>query len=199
MGKNGKNKGNTFERLICTQLSLWWSKGIRDDIFWRTSNSGGRATIRSQRNKTTKSHYGDICAVDPIGQPLLDLAVIEAKRGYKEATIGCLVDRPRKINQQTFEGWIQQCIEAMDNAESFAWLLIVKRDRREAMVYMPSYLWTHLLEYGDTEANWIPQVMFHGKIKIGKHFRKINIIGTHLDIWLKNITPEHILKAKKEI
>lgn len=195
----GKNKGNSFERELCTKLSLWWSGGENDAIYWRTASSGGRATQRAKKNKKTNAHYGDICATDPIGQPLLDLAVIEAKRGYKEATIGCLVDRPRKINQQTFEGWIQQCMEAMDNAESFAWLLIVKRDRREAMIYMPSYLWSHLLEYGDADANWIPQVMFHGKIKIGKRFHTVNIIGTHLDIWLKNITPAHILKAKKEI
>lgn len=197
--KNSKNKGNGFEREMCRKLSLWWSNGERDDLLWRSSNSGGRATMRSKKKKTTTGHYGDIAACDPCIQPLLDLCVIETKKGYDHATIGCLVDRPRKINQQTFEGWIQQCLEAMDNADSFAWMLIVKRDRREAMVYMPSYLWTHLLEYGEAEANWIPQVMFHGKIKIDKHFRKINIIGTHLDLWLKNVTPEHILKAKKEI
>lgn len=195
----GKHKGSDFERELCTKLSLWWSGGEREDIFWRSSNSGGRATIRTRKKKTTSNHYGDICTIDPIGQPLLDLAVIEAKRGYQDSTIGCLVDRPRKINQQTFEGWIQQCMEAMENAESFAWILVVKRNRREAMIYMPSYLWTHLLEYGDADANWIPQVIFHGKIKIGKRFHTVNMIGTHLDIWLKNITPAHILKAKKEI
>ena len=75
-------KGGDFEREVSRLLSLWWTEGARDDVFWRTSASGGRATSRAQAFKRTRYEYGDITFTDPIGKPLLDVTVIEAKRGY---------------------------------------------------------------------------------------------------------------------
>jgi len=40
-------KGGEFERDISRFLSRWWTYGERDDVFWRTSASGARATTRS--------------------------------------------------------------------------------------------------------------------------------------------------------
>lgn len=191
----GAHKGSAFERHLCTTLSLWWTEGKRDDIFWRSSCSGGRATIRSRKNKKTSNQYGDITAIDSIGQPLLDLCIVEAKRGYKDSNIACMVDRPRNIKQQTFEAWIEQSVQAMENADSFAWLLIVKRDRRETMVYMPDYLARHLKIFGGCETEWKPQVVYVGKVKFTKGFRRMGIVGTHLDVWLKNISKKNIKRA----
>lgn len=76
-------KGDDFERDVSRMLSLWWTEGKRDDIFWRTSASGGRATARAEyAGRQTKYEHGDVTFTDPVGKPLLDLAVIEAKRGY---------------------------------------------------------------------------------------------------------------------
>lgn len=78
----GSRKGSAFERDICKKLSLWWSEGKRDDIFWRTASSGARATQRRKIGRSTYGGDGDICAIDPIGQPLLDKYVFSLKCGY---------------------------------------------------------------------------------------------------------------------
>lgn len=80
MSKSGKGSG--FERELAKQLSLWWSHGDRDDLIWRTSQSGGRATQRAKRAVRTKYGYGDLTFTDPAAKPLFDLLVISAKRGY---------------------------------------------------------------------------------------------------------------------
>jgi hypothetical protein len=76
------NKGGEYEREISKQLSLWVSKGKRDDLIWRTSASGGRATTRSKKKLETAYAYGDLTFTDPKAKLLFDLTVIEAKRGY---------------------------------------------------------------------------------------------------------------------
>lgn len=76
----GKAKGATYERKICTQLSLWVSDGKKDDVFWRSAMSGGRATVRSKAGKKATGHVaGDICAVHQLGHEFCDYFFVEAK------------------------------------------------------------------------------------------------------------------------
>lgn len=75
-------KGSGYERNICKKLSLWWSNEKKDDIFWRTSQSGGRATQRMKSGCTTENSSGDACYLDAVGKPLVDLVCIEMKKGY---------------------------------------------------------------------------------------------------------------------
>ena len=102
---SGKSKGSSFEREMAKYVSLWWTDDERDDVFWRTSNSGGRATVRSRSEQETFGQYGDLQATDPIGQPLIDFFSIEIKRGYKGATIADVLDRPTKVAMQPWEKW----------------------------------------------------------------------------------------------
>jgi hypothetical protein len=83
-----KSKGGNFERETAVALSLWWTQGERDDIFWRTQNSGGRSTMRSKQRKETEGQYGDIAATDPSGKLLLDNWCIECKTGYASSKKG---------------------------------------------------------------------------------------------------------------
>jgi len=129
-------KGGDFERTICKELSLWWTYGKRDDVFWRSSQSGGRATTRHKQGKSTAGSCGDIAAIDPKGLPLLDLMTIEVKRGYNSETLANLLERNQKAAQQMWEAWIQQAHEAHERAGSFSWIIIAKRDRREDIVLM---------------------------------------------------------------
>ena len=133
----GNKKGSAFEREICKQLSLWWSNGERDDIFWRTSGSGARAKTRSKKGNSTFGQYGDVQATDPIGQPLIDLCTIELKKGYSKYSFMDLIDKPENAATQVYKKFIEQAIQDSRNAKTPMWLLITKRDRRKALICFP--------------------------------------------------------------
>ena len=137
---NAKNKGNTFERLIAKLLSEWWSGGERDDIFWRAASSGGRATQRTKAGKTTKGQYGDICASDPSGVPLIDEYIIEVKKGYNDVTVGEILDKTRN-GPTILEGWIKKLDEECKlEYTPNHWIIIHKRDRKNIYMYQSSAL-----------------------------------------------------------
>ena len=135
----GSSKGTPFERLICKQFSLWWTDGERDDVFWRTSNSGGRATVR----KSLKNQHGDMTATDPIGLPLIENILIEIKRGYTCDTLQDVFDCSFRMKEQRYEKWFKKaevdCNAAGIKRES--WMLVIQRDRREALIVMPYNRW----------------------------------------------------------
>lgn len=128
-------KGSNFERQICRQLSLWWSGGIRDDVFWRTSQSGGRATQRAKFGKDTYGSYGDVAAVDPVGTPLLKVFTIELKRGRSHGSPWELLDAKPTSKERPFERAINQAVLSAIRAGSKYWMLICRRDHKVAMVY----------------------------------------------------------------
>jgi hypothetical protein len=135
--RRSPKKGGAFERLICKQLSLWWTAGERDDIFWRTAGSGARATTRSKRGRGTKNQYGDVQATDPIGQPLIDLCTIEIKKGYSRNSYFDLIDKLPNETKQPYKKFIQQAINQHYEAGTEWWLLITKRDYKETLIAMP--------------------------------------------------------------
>jgi len=135
----GGKKGNPFERAICKQLSLWWTGDKQDDVFWRTSTSGARATSRSKKGQRTFGQYGDVQATDPIGQPLLDIFTIELKRGYPKATASNALDPSPKMKQQQLIDFVKQAEESSITAGSRFWMVIQKRDQRETTILLPRY------------------------------------------------------------
>jgi hypothetical protein len=144
----GKAKGGAFERDICKRLSLWWTDDERDDVFWRTASSGGRATQRKKKGKDTFGQAGDVQATDPIGQPLINLFTIEIKRGYKEATVTNLLDRlDTEKRPSPFEQFIHQVTTDKNIANSVSWMIIAKRDRKKIMVYMPWQVFKDVRQY----------------------------------------------------
>ncbi len=184
------NKGSEFERAICKELSLWWTNNKRDDVFWRTAGSGARAKTRSKSNKTTFGQCGDIQATDPIGQPLIDVCSIELKRGYSKSTFSDLVERPENAAEQMYEKFINQAIEDHKNAGSLTWILIVKRDRKETLVFMPQKL-KRLLS--DHNAIFFMAPCFHIKCRF-KNKKVHNIYGTTLKNFFLKIKPSDLQK-----
>lgn len=84
-------KGAAYERMICKRLSLWVSGLERDDLFWRSSMSGGRATVYRKGGGTrVHAQAGDISAVDPQGADLLKLFTIEVKF-YADIQVGRMI------------------------------------------------------------------------------------------------------------
>ena len=187
-------KGSSWEREISTILSLWWSQGKRDDIFWRTSGSGARAKTRSKTKQTTFGQYGDIQATDPIGQPLMDLCTIELKRGYTKSTFADLIETSTHASPKpcAYEKFIQQARTDAKNAGVLTWILIVKRDRREALVLIPYHFYLTLKDYGVKFQPPIMKIKYkHTSIKGEKTKTHIlikgHIFGTTLSNFLRAV------------
>lgn len=75
----GKAKGSAYERECCKNLSLWLSRGLRDDLFWRSAMSGGRATVKFKSGGKNQTQSGDITAIDSQGEKLTSKFLIECK------------------------------------------------------------------------------------------------------------------------
>ena len=133
----GSAKGSAFERKICKKLSLWWTIGERDDIFWRTSGSGARATGRAKQGKSTFGQYGDIQATDPIGQPLLDICSIEIKVGYGKYSLFDVLDGTGKRENYQYIKFLEQSLEDTQKAGVKWNFLITKRDGKKEVICFP--------------------------------------------------------------
>jgi len=144
-------KGQNFERLMCRTLSNWLSYGTDEDCLWRSSNSGGRATVRGKKGKKTQGHCGDLSATNKIGRRFLKRFAVELKVGYGEMSIVDVFDRPKKRRKApkgkrkpTYRDWFRQAERSMDQSKSKSWMVIHRRDRRDALVFMPVDAFTYL-------------------------------------------------------
>src|SRR4029077_14687206 len=77
-----KAKGSSFERDICKKLSIWASSGLREDLYWRSSMSGGRSTIQAKKGKLNLTQAGDVSSIDRIGSEFIEKFCVECKH-YK--------------------------------------------------------------------------------------------------------------------
>lgn len=146
MGKSAK--GGIFEREFCTQLSLWWTYDKHDDVFWRSSNSGGRATTRGKTGKNTRGQYGDVAATHPSGQGLLRQVVFELKRGYSGDSFHDLLDVKPHLKLKTFELFLHQTIQAQMSACTPYWCLVTRRDLQCTVMWFPRALFRALRQEG---------------------------------------------------
>jgi hypothetical protein len=146
-------KGSAYEREICKKLSLWWTGGVRDDIYWRTASSGGRATARKKLGKSTVGQYGDVCATDPTGKPLTDLCTIEIKRGYSGETFANIIEEHQnpKVKECLYRRFIKQAEIQRRQSKTPYWLLICKRNARKPILIM-SYRF-----YKQIDLDFIPE------------------------------------------
>ena len=129
----GKAKGAAFERKVCKGLSQWVSGGERDDLFWRSAMSGGRATVgHKTQGRTRVAQAGDISSVDPEGNVLTDIFCIECKSVKNLA-----------IKAALFEGvgllgsfWRTQCTNAATHKRMP--MLIAKENLGTTMLIVPA-------------------------------------------------------------
>lgn len=178
-------KGSQFERDFSTKLSLWWTNGENDSVFWRTSNSGGRATVRQQRGKFTYGQFGDITSIDPVGEPLVKYMIFELKRGYPKADITRLIDKPKKAKDEIYEEWIQKSIKNAQQSNCVTWCVVHKKDRREATITLPSAVAGVILD--SYKFGFIELVI-----------NKLNIIHFKLEDFFKYVSPDTIRKLLNE-
>jgi hypothetical protein len=82
----GKNKGSAFEREAARRLSLWLSAGMRDDLIWRSSMSGGRATLQLRKDIVNQTQSGDLSAIGKEAFEFCEKTYTECKH-YKDLSI----------------------------------------------------------------------------------------------------------------
>lgn len=201
----GRGKGSQFERDICRDLSRWWSNDRRDDLFWRSAQSGGRATFRRKKGAPTQGHYGDICATSKDGEALLDMLTIELKRGYSAENIAHLLDYDvdwiPSWTQPVFDSWIQQTIDSHTAAGSFAWLMVQKRDKRHAIAFLPHYFYQAIRKQQSSQKRICPYMRFIGYYvwKQDEEFdlRHLDLIAMRWEHFLQSIGRDDIRELCK--
>jgi hypothetical protein len=187
------SKGSAFERQLCKLLSSWWSSGKRDDIFWRSAGSGGRATNRSKKGKGTFGSYGDIACVDPIGKRLLDTITLELKRGYSRKSFADIIDRSPHQGQTQFEEFVEQAARSASQAGTPYWGLITRRDSRQAVFFFPRAFVIAMREKGGdlTACRPFGQVAVNLRLGEGRATQKHTICFTTLAQALEVLEPTH--------
>lgn len=196
-GGGSSGKGSSYEREICRQLSLWWSGGSRDDIFWRSSGSGARAKVRGRAGRATAGQHGDVAATDPIGAGFIDVFTVEIKRGYSEHTMHDVLDRMPGGGVQEYERFLAQTIESYMQAGSHTWMLITRRDRRQAMVWIPMETYGELRELGAMAIRPAPYIGLRVTVRVtapAPRLAMVDVCGITLADWVAMVTPAHVLR-----
>ena len=146
VGRQSKAKGSQFEREICRLLSKWWTSSARDDIFYRTGASGGRATSRAVKGASTANSAGDVGYLDADGEPLLKAFTFELKKGYPAVSIVRLIDNPLAVKSDNLAGWFAQAEAESKLASSLSWVVIHSSPRKPTLIYLPAIAHLKLME-----------------------------------------------------
>ena len=190
-------KGSAFERKICKQLSMWWSDGSDDAVFWRSDSSGARATSRGKKGKKTFGQYGDIQATNPIGQPLIDCCCIELKRGYKKWSFLDTIDKGKRNVKQVVEKFFDQVLKDRQASEAVWAVLIAKRDRRQPIIAIPKSMFLQIHDYYGTT----PEVQNHltiSRVTGNQEYQKWLVLNLDIFLgWCKPFFFKDVARAKK--
>lgn len=159
----GKQKGASFEREVAVALSKWASRGEREDLFWRSSMSGGRATVARKRGTKLASQAGDLSCINPMGQPFLDKFYVELKH-YKDLSYQGLITNTGYL----VKFWNQAQTEA--NCYVKQPMLIAKQNHIPSMVFIT---WDGMKALGLSEFQTVIQA------------RRLNLNGFLFDDFVK--------------
>lgn len=185
---NKANKGSSFERDVCRRLTHWWtSDPAADVLYWRTSQSGGRATTRKKAGKVTnRAHHGDIYALGEVGAELTKLIAWELKNGYKRASLHDVLARRDISAQQTYEEWIKQASTAAQLGGAAYWAIVHRKGFSEDILTIPYDLWKAL----DCSTTTIRPPVFDMTIMLEEH--GIRIVSMRFEEFLKGVSPVEI-------
>jgi hypothetical protein len=183
-------KGSSFEREIAHDLSVWWSQGKRDDIFYRSNASGARFTQRKKTGKTTENQAGDITFTDSEGELLIQNFNFELKTGYGTKTKTGITkwDALDFIDSQQKEPvlkkmWLQCYRDASETGRKPV-LIFRRNNRKPCIVFLVEYF-QHLVQWFNLPDCSIVQID--------------GIIMTSLEdffIWIPDIRPALITKKR---
>ena len=184
-------KGSSYERQLCKDLSNWWTCGSDDSCFWRTAGSGGRATNRAKKGRRTTGACGDIAATCADGEPLLAAFAIEAKRGYNRLSLHDLLDsKPGGKDTDCMVNWLAQAERSRQQSGAVYWLLLWRRDTKASLAVMPSPAYELLRSLGAFDPAPCPLSW------VGDDDR--SLVAIRLDDFLGGVTRQHVLQLLKE-
>lgn len=209
--RGNPKKGGAYERATCKELSLWYSRAFfdepRDDIFWRTSASGARATVRMKKDIKTANSCGDVMALHRVGRKLTRTCMIELKRGYSDHTnngisILNMLDAP--LSKKLKKGpillrWVDKAIkEAKQHGRKHP-IIIFRRDRKVSCIVIMHHTYEMLrsnyrnFTMADGQSCWVSLFNLHFHIfrledflhwcPPNAFFRKVNILSRRRKIW----------------
>lgn len=192
--RKGKNKGPQFERKFAKQLSLWWTGGKDDSVFWRTQSSGARATIRAKQGKRTEGQYGDIAATNEDGKKLLRLFTLSLKCGYNAEPFYKMIDGAS--GSKVWEQWIREAKLSRSHAHAHAYCIIHKIDFFLPTIVMGIKIWKAILKSRDILSFFskffpAPVMEVHNLGKRGK----THVVVMRLEDFFKYVTRKDIVKA----
>lgn len=116
-------KGAAFERDSCRRLSLWLSEGEHDDLLWRSTMSGGRATVQFKKGRASRATAGDMSPISSLAERLTDLCLFECKHYRDLQLVGLYMGLKTGINLH----W-QEARE--DAAKHKRWPVLIAKQNR---------------------------------------------------------------------
>lgn len=127
----GKAKGSQFEREICVILSKWITENKREDVFWRSALSGGRATVGAKSGKRHSSQVGDISCIHHSGSKFGEAFAVECKHYADLNYTGLLTGKGKLL-----DFWNEIKAQALTH-NKFPFL-VARQNRMKAMVALES-------------------------------------------------------------
>jgi hypothetical protein len=130
----GKDKGSSFERLVCRELSLWITDNAFDSIFTRNIISGGQFTNRIKSGHAEHGQPGDVMARDPLANEFLSLFLVECKF-HKDIHLDTYIFDTS--GRSPLAKIIAKCrMEAEQHEPSLSPILIVKQNRQDPFILL---------------------------------------------------------------
>ena len=128
----GKTKGSAFERKVCVDLSHWISGNFRDDLFWRSAMSGGRATVGKKQGINRRTQMGDITAIAGDSIFARRAAILQER-----AIIECKCLKTIQLEKLIYEreGAVVDALRQIEELGDIrAPVVIAKQDRKPALI-----------------------------------------------------------------
>ena len=188
-------KGSGFERDLARRLSLWWTHGADDTVFWRVLGSGGRATRKTRTGKgTLHVSFGDLEATCPSSFAFTDQIMCEFKRGYGRWAITDVLDA-RVVKTQVWHQFMQQVIESWQASGRRWWIVIFKRDQRHPMIAIDRHLFIWL--YGKPSATVYSARAAFRKLEHGRLYHgEMSCVLMRLEDFLRVVEPKVFIMSK---
>jgi hypothetical protein len=151
------------------------------------------AKTRSKTGGAAFGQYGDIQAMDPIGQHFIDFCTLELKKGYPPATLQDVVDTLPRYGIPPYEDFFTQAKEDHNNAGSCFWACVIGRNRREPIIVMPFKMFKAI----ENAQSSLREAYPSGVLRFRGHDKQEtwNIFYTTLKAFLKKVHPIYIEEA----